>query len=230
MIELKALLAGAVCKQFEQQDLVCPFSLRRGLFTVGALDNINHNPSATTAQGAFHSTAVPNCIKRWYPVVSSLLPLFYEKAATLDNPCVLGAGKADEQSAITAPNGKTQSVSWAAFHASVASDPLDPPVVSSLLPLFYEKAATLSMIKHGMDIQQQVTSHLNPGQIPITIFDQPLFALASAERKKNVVMFGGLHIEMATLGNLWIAQAGLQLYLRYSQCIPEGILSHQNPG
>ena len=70
------------------------------------------------------------------------------------------------------------------------------------------------MIKHGMDIQQQITSHLNPGQIPITTFDQPLFALAktvqwrwpeSHGEKTHVVMFGGLHIEMAlwtTLGDL----------------------------
>ena len=136
---------------------------------------------------------------------------------------VLGAGKADEEKWVShslqlLPQmeklTKEQCVSRAAFHASVASDPLDPPAISSLLPLFYEKAATLSMIKHGMDIQQQITSHLNPGQIPITTFDQPLFALAktvqwrwpeSHGEKKHVVMFGGLHIEMAlwtTLGDL----------------------------
>ncbi len=69
------------------------------------------------------------------------------------------------------------------------------------------------MIKHGMDIQQQITSHLNSGQIPVTTFDQPLFALAktvqwrwpeSHGERKHVVMFGGLHIEMAlwsTLGD-----------------------------
>ena len=45
-----------------------------------------------------------------------------------------------------------QSVTWAAFHASLSPTPVDPPVLNSLLPLFYEKAATLSMIKHGMEI------------------------------------------------------------------------------
>ena len=58
MRELKGMLAGAVCKQFEQLGLVCPSSLRKFLFTVGALDNIDHNPSATTAHGSFHGTAM----------------------------------------------------------------------------------------------------------------------------------------------------------------------------
>ena len=87
-------------------------------------------------------------------------------------------------------------------------------MVNSLLPLFDEKAATLSMIKHGMNIQQQMTEYLNPGQIPVTTVDQPLFALAKAVQwcwpeshgeKKHLVIFGGLHIEMAlwtTLGDL----------------------------
>ncbi len=64
------------------------------------------------------------------------------------------------------------------------------------------------MVKHGMEIVQQITDHLNPGQIPVTAFDQPLFALAkmiqwrwpdSHGENKHVVMFGGLHIEM----DLW---------------------------
>ena len=62
------------------------------------------------------------------------------------------------------------------------------------------------MVKHGMDIQQQITEYLNPGQIPVTALDQPLFTLAkyiqwhwpdSLGEKCHVVMFGGLHVEMA---------------------------------
>jgi hypothetical protein len=70
------------------------------------------------------------------------------------------------------------------------------------------------MIKHGMDILRQAIQYLNPGQIPVTTFDQPLFALAKAVQWKwpethgenmHVVMLGGLHTEMAlwnTLGDL----------------------------
>ena len=66
------------------------------------------------------------------------------------------------------------------------------------------------MVKHGMDIQKDITNYLNPGQTPVITFDQPLFALGkyvqwkwpeSYEEKFFVVMFGGLHIEMA----LWSA-------------------------
>ena len=83
-----------------------------------------------------------------------------------------------------------------------------------LLPLFYEKAATPAMVKHGMNVQRQVIEYLNPGQIPVTTFDQPLFALAKLVQWKwpdthgesmHVVMLGGLHIEMAlwsTLGDV----------------------------
>ena len=65
-----------------------------------------------------------------------------------------------------------------------------------------------------MDVQKQAIEYLNPGQIPVTIFDQPLFALAKFVQwkwpdtygeQKYVVMFGGLHIEMAlwnTLGDV----------------------------
>lgn len=57
-----------------------------------------------------------------------------------------------------------------------------------------------------MDIQKKITSYLNPGQIPVMAFDQPLLALAkyvqwswpqTLGEESFVVMFGGLHIEMA---------------------------------
>ena len=79
---------------------------------------------------------------------------------------------------------------------------------------FYEKSATPAMIKHGMDVERQAIQFLNPGQIPITTFDQPLFALAKFVQwkwpdthgeKVHVIMLGGLHTEMAlwnTLGDV----------------------------
>ncbi len=58
MIELENLLATAICEQFEEEGVVCPAHLRKGLFTVGALDNIDHNLSSTTSQGSFHGTGI----------------------------------------------------------------------------------------------------------------------------------------------------------------------------
>jgi len=98
-------------------------------------------------------------------------------------------------------------LSWAAFHASTEPDPEDPTsAIIALLPMFFEKAATIAMIKHGMDVLKKVTNNLNSGQTPVMAFDQPLFALAkyvqwswpqSFGEDSFVVMFGGLHIEMA---------------------------------
>ena len=35
----------------------------------------------------------------------------------------------------------------------------------AILPLFYEKSATLAMIKHGMGVVKQATNLLNPGSV-----------------------------------------------------------------
>ncbi len=64
------------------------------------------------------------------------------------------------------------------------------------------------MIKHSMTIVQAAILHLIPGQVPILTADQPLFALAKQIQwtwpnqfgeSLFVIMFGGLHIEMAIL-------------------------------
>ncbi len=109
---------------------------------------------------------------------------------------------------------KEDKIAWAAHHALQQLPPENPPSLCALLPLFSEKSSTPSMIKHGMDVQQQAIAHLNPGQIPVTTFDQPLFAIAKYVQWKwpathgehvHVVMLGGLHTEMAlwnTLGDV----------------------------
>ena len=105
-------------------------------------------------------------------------------------------------------------IAWSAYHASLQPLVEDPPAKCALLPLFYEKSATPAMVKHGMNVLRQAIEFLNPGQIPVTTFDQPLFALAKLVQWKwpdthcervHVVMLGGLHTEMAlwnTLGDL----------------------------
>ena len=60
----------------------------------------------------------------------------------------------------------------------------EPLAKYAILPLHYEKSATPAIIKHGMDIQKQATQYLNPGKIPVTTLDQPLFALAKSVQWK----------------------------------------------
>ena len=70
-----------------------------------------------------------------------------------------------------------------------------------------------------MDMIKLSVNHLNPGQVPVIAFDQPLYAVAkeiqwnwsdSYGEGKFVIMFGGLHIEMAFLKVIegWLEGSG----------------------
>ena len=58
VLQLESQLATAVCEDFQKKGVVVPAQLRHGLFTIGALDNLDHNPSSTTAKGSFHGTGI----------------------------------------------------------------------------------------------------------------------------------------------------------------------------
>ena len=104
--------------------------------------------------------------------------------------------------------------SWAAFHCSeglrqkaIAAS----SAVSALLPLFPDEAKSVAMIKHSLNVIKASVEYINPGQIPVIAFDQPLYALAKKIQwnwrdiygeQKFLAMFGGLHIEQAFLKTL----------------------------
>ncbi len=104
-----------------------------------------------------------------------------------------------------------ETVSWSAYHAG-----LQPPdaesetnvAISCMLPLFYDQAKSMAMIRHSMDVVKKAVEILNPGQVPIITVDQPLYTIAKqiqwswpATHGEDhfIVMFGRLHIEMAAL-------------------------------
>jgi len=58
VLQLSTDIANAVIYQYEDDDVVCPTILKEGLFTTGNLDNLDHNPTSTSAQSAFHGTAL----------------------------------------------------------------------------------------------------------------------------------------------------------------------------
>ena len=81
-------------------------------------------------------------------------------------------------------------------------------MTTCLLPLFYEVAHSEAMILHSMKVVKDAIVHLNMDQVPIIAMDQPLFAIAKQIQwsmpstygeDKFIIMFGGLHIEMASL-------------------------------
>ena len=58
VMDISTDLANSVTAQFEKEGVVCPPKLRKDVFTTAAIDNIDHNPSSTTASDSFHGTAI----------------------------------------------------------------------------------------------------------------------------------------------------------------------------
>ncbi|KAJ7384068.1 hypothetical protein OS493_024082 [Desmophyllum pertusum] len=206
--------ANSVCSRFEQDGVVCPPKLRGNLFTTGALDNIDHNPSATTAKDSFHGTAIslmqhptndncgnergvnvidenvapqrrvkdlPNDYKNVPPVVlktndpvipkliGPIMPQLAENASSLSK-------QLDWLNKVKSLCGKDELnnedfISWAAFYASLQPSPVHQVDIVALLPLFLENAHSVAMVRHGMDVVNDVVQHLNPGQTPVIFMD-----------------------------------------------------------
>ena len=58
VLQITNKIANSVCDQYRKNDLVCPLSLRKGLFIVAAADSIDHNLSSSTANASFHGTGL----------------------------------------------------------------------------------------------------------------------------------------------------------------------------
>ena len=102
-------------------------------------------------------------------------------------------------------------VTWSAHHASKKRSPAFEVSVTSLLPLLRDQAHSVATVKHVMDKMKDIVSFLNPGQVPVLAADQPIYAVAKQVQwhwpekygeDNFVIMFGGLHIEMAALRSI----------------------------
>ena len=157
--------------------------------------------SFTTVPAVVLKTAtvsVPPLLNASSPKERQLVGAQLKERSWLDHACLLLEKDEIE---------KGDTVAWSAFHASMQGSSADfHTTLTQLLPLFYEKAATAAMIKHGINVLHWATEFLNPGQIPVVAFDAPLYALAkfiqwnwpdTHGEQKFIAMFGGLHIEMA---------------------------------
>ena len=58
VLELEDWIATTVCEQFELDGIVSPACHMKGLFTIGAMDNLDHNPTSTTFLSSFHGTVI----------------------------------------------------------------------------------------------------------------------------------------------------------------------------
>ena len=50
-------IGNIICRKFQEENLVCPAKLRKGIFTTTAVDNIDHNSSSNTTRESFYGTA-----------------------------------------------------------------------------------------------------------------------------------------------------------------------------
>ena len=124
-------------------------------------------------------------------------------------PCKAGPGR---------QTGTEDNTPWAAFRAS--HQPFESYAPPPCFRYSWRVPHTVAMIRHSLDVVKNAMEHLNPGQMPVVTFDHPLFTLAkqihwkwpeSYREDKLVVMFGGLHIEMAALKMLgdWLQREWL---------------------
>ena len=173
-------MVASLCKQFHEDGVVCPISLRKSLFTVGAIDNIDHNLTSMSASSSFHGTGIslfqnPTVSRRGEerPQVSlptdgnrnHRLPDSYavvpavelKKSSTKLPPCPVITSQTNENDLKLAVEKEDQWIShalsainheasvpltWSAYHASSMSSEFALPAVCTMLPLFYEKAAS----------------------------------------------------------------------------------------
>jgi hypothetical protein len=103
-------------------------------------------------------------------------------------------------------------ISWAAHHSSKKRSPNFDTSITLLSPLLRAPAHSVATVRYVMDRIKDTVTFLNPGQIPVIAADQPIYAVAKHIQwhwpdrygeDKFVIMFFGLHIEMAALRSIW---------------------------
>ena len=58
LLSISTYITNSVIDMYDKDGVICPSKLRGGIFTTAALDNIDYNPSSTSAQDSFHGTAI----------------------------------------------------------------------------------------------------------------------------------------------------------------------------
>ena len=77
-------------------------------------------------------------------------------------------------------------IAWSAYHASQENiSDCAQPALTQFLQLFYEKAATAAMTKHGTNVLKKVTQFLNPGQVSVIALDAPLYAMELSRKQQE---------------------------------------------
>ena len=58
VLQLSTQMEKSVCQQFHREQVIFPPTMCGKVFTTATIDNIDHNPSSTTAKESFHGTGI----------------------------------------------------------------------------------------------------------------------------------------------------------------------------
>ena len=58
VLEIQDSIGRQLSEKYEREQIVCPHPLQKDHFTLGAIDNIDHVPSSSTATSSFHGTSI----------------------------------------------------------------------------------------------------------------------------------------------------------------------------
>ncbi|KAK3910837.1 Protein dachsous [Frankliniella fusca] len=238
---LQAILndkASVVSQRYAQTKVVCPPTLYSGDFTVGAVDNIDHDTSSYTAKTSFHGTAItlmqfpdaeapggPQEMMQFEPKKGHSIDL--PDTYALVKPCDLNVKSIKVPSVERCTIKLTEDASpihlgklwldtqddtdilpWPVYNSRAENDSSKCLTRTAVLPLFSEQAHSVEMMVHAMDCVTSAIHYINPGQTPVLVADQPLYALCRSIQclrpdtygeEKMFIMMGSLHIEMAIL-------------------------------
>ena len=246
-------MGNLTIESFEEHGVAVGYEFCKNRFTTAAFDNLDHNPSSSTAFGSFHGSAITltqhpdlseshaqcvtySSIQKTTPRVLKEIPSFYTNLTTdmaddqthppiplleanngeqsqllsVDNFCAakMSLSVVDERKWLENvwdqyPDGLV--TSWAAFHARSQMESNLPICKTSMLPLFNESSTDVNMVYHAMKIIMDSIAYLNPGQIPVMVCDQKIYAIAKQlqwtgafpeiDEAAFFVHFGGLHFE-----------------------------------
>ena len=58
VLQIQSDIANGICQRYEMEKVVCPPNMRRGLFTIAAMNNIDHNSRSAIAKDSLHGTGI----------------------------------------------------------------------------------------------------------------------------------------------------------------------------
>ncbi|KAJ8881586.1 hypothetical protein PR048_018070 [Dryococelus australis] len=186
-------IANNLLAMYNAQKLVCPPDLTHDLFTTASVVNTDHNPLSDTAMSCFHGTAIsvvqlPTQCKhgrarelttpkteKGIRRVQQLPPLYANVPPCFVSISRVSCRPPEDILSCEIPKDPDPVAQKWLDHLSVAMLPRVGMVLTQ--QTFVDEAQFLAMMLHTMNVVKAVVEHLNPGQIPVSVADAPLYAL-----------------------------------------------------